>query len=163
MTRIELEEAAPDELSDERRGEWRTVAAELSRYVAFEAATGPSVLVIRAHPQIVDLKLHRDDEQRTLLAHVEVAREQLRVHIADYVDIVRRMSSSETNSASAHMEALDMAKKLTHDAAGRTMERLCRPLGADHETSRRLFSLLLSVFVDTTRLVGVHGHRPIRG
>jgi hypothetical protein len=55
-----------------------------------------------------------------------------------------------------------MAKKVTHDDAGRKLQRLCRPLGADHDTCRRLFSLLLALRVDTTRLTGIHGHRPIR-
>ncbi|MBW2223750.1 MAG: UPF0262 family protein [Deltaproteobacteria bacterium] len=60
------------------------------------------------------------------------------------------------------MEALDMAKKVTHDRAGRVLKRELRDVGFDLETSRRLFTLLLSLRVDTTRLVGIHGHRTIR-
>jgi uncharacterized protein (UPF0262 family) len=60
------------------------------------------------------------------------------------------------------MEALDMAKKVTHDRAGRVLKRELRDFGFDLETSRRLFTLLLSLRVDTTRLVGIHGHRRIR-
>ena len=60
------------------------------------------------------------------------------------------------------MEALDMAKKVTHDRAGRVLKRELRQFGLDFETARRLFTLLLSLRVDTTRLTGIHGHRTIR-
>ena len=59
-------------------------------------------------------------------------------------------------------KALDMAKKVTHDRVGRLLKRELRGLGFDLETSRRLFTLLLSLRVDTTKLPGVHGHRTIR-
>jgi len=55
-----------------------------------------------------------------------------------------------------------MAKKVTHDRAGRVLKRELRDFGFDLETSRRLFTLLLSLRVDTTRLVGIYGHRRIR-
>jgi hypothetical protein len=60
------------------------------------------------------------------------------------------------------IEALDMAKKVTHDRAGRLLKRELRDFGLDLETSRSLFTLLLSLRVDTTKLTGIHGHRTIR-
>ena len=80
-------------------------------------------------------------------------------HVTEYVDIVRRIADADGVN---QMEALDMAKKVTHDRAGRVLKRELRELGFDLETSRRLFTLLLSLRVDTTRLVGIHGHRRIR-
>ena len=62
----------------------------------------------------------------------------------------------------ARLEALDMAKKVTHDKAGRMIRRLAPDLGLDLETARRLFSLLFSLRVDTTKLLGAHGHRTAR-
>ena len=55
-----------------------------------------------------------------------------------------------------------MAKKVTHDKAGRALKRHLRDLRMDHPTARRLFTLLVSLRVDTTRLTGVYGHRRIR-
>jgi len=83
----------------------------------------------------------------------------LRDQIADYVDIVRQITNADSLN---QMEALDMAKKVTHDRAGRVLKRALRRVGFDLETSRRLFTLLLSLKVDTTRLPGVYGHRRVR-
>jgi uncharacterized protein (UPF0262 family) len=79
--------------------------------------------------------------------------------VTDYLDIVRQMSTAGSVN---QMEALDMAKKVTHDKAGRVLKRQLRELGFDLDTSRRLFTLLLSLKVDTTRLPGVSAHRRVR-
>jgi uncharacterized protein (UPF0262 family) len=93
------------------------------------------------------------------LGTVALPHELLSEHITEYVDIVRQIARSDGLN---QMEALDMAKKVTHDRAGRVLKRELRDLGFDLETCRRLFTLLLSLRVDTTRLVGIHGHRTIR-
>jgi len=88
-----------------------------------------------------------------------IPHETLSEHITEYVDIVRQIASAEGVN---HMEALDMAKKVTHDRAGRVLRRELRDFGFDHEGTRKLFTLLLSLRVDTTKLSGIHRHRPIR-
>jgi len=76
-------------------------------------------------------------------------------HIDEYLDTVRQITSAGSLN---QVEALDMAKKVTHDRAGRVLKRALREYGFDLETSRRLFTLLLSLKVDTTRITGVRGH-----
>jgi uncharacterized protein (UPF0262 family) len=93
------------------------------------------------------------------LGTVVIPHELLSEHITEYVDIVRQIDRVEGVN---QMEALDMAKKVTHDRAGRVLKRELRQFGLDLETARRLFTLLLSLRVDTTRLTGIHGHRTIR-
>ncbi len=93
------------------------------------------------------------------VASIAIPHELLSAHITEYIDIVRQIADADGVN---QMEALDMAKKVTHDRAGRVLKRALRDVGFDLETSRRLFTLLLSLRVDTTRLVGIHGHRPIR-
>jgi len=93
------------------------------------------------------------------LGTVAIPHELLSDHITEYVDIVRQIAGAESIN---QMEALDMAKKVTHDRAGRLLKRELRAFGFDLETCRRLFTLLLSLRVDTTRLLGIHGHRTIR-
>ena len=100
----------------------------------------------------------RSAEGRELGA-ITLPHELLSEHITEYVDIVRQIASADGVN---QMEALDMAKKVTHDRAGRVLKRELRDFGFDLETSRRLFTLLLSLRVDTTRLVGIYGHRRIR-
>jgi uncharacterized protein (UPF0262 family) len=100
----------------------------------------------------------RDDDDSELVTII-IPHELLSEHITEYIDIVRQIADADGVN---QMEALDMAKKVTHDRAGRVLKRELRDVGFDLETSRRLFTLLLSLRVDTTRLVGIHGHRRIR-
>lgn len=88
-----------------------------------------------------------------------IPHELLAETITEYIDIVRQIAIADGLN---QMEALDMAKKVTHDRAGRLLKRELRQFGFDLEASRRLFTLLLSLRVDTTRLTGIHGHRTIR-
>ena len=93
------------------------------------------------------------------LGSIALPHELLSEHITEYIDIVRQIADADGLN---QMEALDMAKKVTHDRAGRVLKRELREFGFDLEASRRLFTLLLSLRVDTTKLVGIHGHRTIR-
>lgn len=88
-----------------------------------------------------------------------IPHELLSDHITEYVDVVRQIARADGVN---QMEALDMAKKVTHDRAGRLLKRELRQFGLDLEAARGLFTLLLSLRVDTTRLTGIHGHRTIR-
>ena len=103
------------------------------------------------------MDLRNDDDKEILF--VTIPHERLSEHITEYIDIVRQIADADGLN---QMEALDMAKKVTHDRAGRLLKRELRGVGFDLEASRRLFTLLLSLRVDTTRLVGIHGHRRIR-
>jgi len=102
------------------------------------------------------------DEVGETLETISVPFDKIADHVHEYVDVVRQMAKAAPTGSLARLEALDMAKKVCHDRAGRTIERACRKLGVDHPTGRRLFTLLVTLKVDTTRLVGVHGHRRIR-
>ncbi|MFZ1866713.1 MAG: UPF0262 family protein [Polyangiales bacterium] len=103
--------------------------------------------------------LEFQNEDRAELGRVAIPHELLSEHITEYVDIVRQIDRVDGVN---QMEALDMAKKVTHDRAGRVLKRELRQFGLDFEAARRLFTLLLSLRVDTTRLTGIHGHRTIR-
>jgi uncharacterized protein (UPF0262 family) len=100
----------------------------------------------------------RDDDDSELVTII-IAHELLSGHFTEYIDIVRQIADADGLN---QVEALDMAKKVTHDRAGRVLKRELRDVGFDLEASRRLFTLLLSLRVDTTRLLGIHGHRTIR-
>ena len=146
--------------SDARRLEWEAAIREV---------LSPGEAVLRDDVVSLGITLGeqgvvlegRDAEGRTV-ATVEIPHDALADRIAEYVDIVRQIAKADAHGGVARLEALDMAKKATHDLAGRLLVRLCRPLGLDHPTARRLFTLLLALKVDTTRLVGVHGHRRVR-
>jgi uncharacterized protein (UPF0262 family) len=96
------------------------------------------------------------------LGRSEIARSALTEHLTEYVDVVRQMDRTGEGVGSSRLEALDMAKKLAHDDAARTLKKLLRPIEVNHAGCRRLWTLLLTLLVDTTRLVGIRGHRPVR-
>lgn len=123
-------------------------------------APGGTRLEVATAADGVLLILKSDDGE--LVAEAHVARDALSKQVREYVDIVRQMESAEHGRGSARVEALDMAKKLTHDDAARALKVLAAPLAMNHDTSRRLFSLLFSLRVDTSKLTGYRSHRPVR-
>ena len=102
-----------------------------------------------------------DADGQSLQTH-SLPHQILKEQIQEYVDVVREISNAQSSGKQHRVDALDMAKKVTHDRAGRIIKRELKPLEMDLTTTRRLFTLLLSIRVDTTRLTGIYGHRRIR-
>ena len=159
---IEIEEGTWSETPEPRRAEWRLAIAELVRRNVFVFPGVADAWRLRLAPgeQAVHLEA-RSEEGASLLA-LRLSREVLSRQVKEYVDVVRRMAQDDGSLHPAQLEALDMGKKVVHDDAARTLARALPELGADHETYRRLFTLLLALRVDTTKLTGVYGHRPVR-
>ena len=170
LSAIELDDATWEGVSLEREIEWEANIQDLLE---------PG----HAHvdPQIDTLWIETDEQRYRIVgrrgpgeegeegapgeevAVAEIPHHVLRDGIHEYVDTVRQIALSQQEGGGvARLEALDMAKKVVHDKMARKVKRHARPLGLDHDTARRLFTLLLSIRVDTTRLYGVHGHRRIR-
>ncbi|MBW2547601.1 MAG: UPF0262 family protein [Deltaproteobacteria bacterium] len=127
--------------SEAQHVEWDANVRELLSKAGSQAEDVATLHVSMTEQQFL---LDFRDEDDSELVTIIIPHELLSEHITEYIDIVRQIADADGVN---QMEALDMAKKVTHD-------RL--------ETSRRLFTLLLSLRVDTTRLVGIHGHRTIR-
>ena len=76
--------------------------------------------------------------------------------MAEYLETIVEMSKLVTSPNSPRLEALDIAKRITHDEAGETVVALLGPLAPDHATARRFFTLLVTLLHDTTRLGAAH-------
>ncbi len=133
--------------------------------VAIHELVDPLELVMRSDADSLSISLSQQDTVLELrgadgetLETVTVPHDALNDFIAEYVDTVRQMARGDS-AGLARLEALDMAKKVVHDKAGRRLKQLLRPFQIDHPTARRFFTLLLCLRIDTTRLTGVHGHR----
>lgn len=159
LAEVVIDERTWCSATDARRGEWRAAIQGLTRPDAPDVLPGSARLHLAVEGERTFLRLF--DAAGAELAVATLTRELLAPHFEEYVDIVRQMSRTD-GSGRARLEALDMAKKVAHDRAGRAIRRACRQLGGDLELARRLYTLLLVVHVDTTRLVGVHGHRRFR-
>lgn len=160
LERIEIDERTWTGGTEARRLEWDAAIREMLM---------PGEVVIREDVRSLGVTMREQgvvlegrDEAGQPVVTVEIPHDALGELITEYVDIVRQIAKADAHGGVARLEALDMAKKATHDRAGRLLKRLCRPLAIDHPTARRLFTLLLGLKVDTTRLVGVHGHRRVR-
>jgi uncharacterized protein (UPF0262 family) len=158
--RVEVPEGAA---SDARRAEWRIATAELRRYAVFlfPGVADPWILHVHVASGDIALSAVREHDGAPLLA-LTVPDGLLLPAVAAYVDVVRRLHDAGPGAAPEQIAALDAQKRAAHDAGAGALGRALPPLGADHETLRRLFSLLVSVRLDTTRLFGVFGHRPVR-
>ncbi|MFW5877378.1 MAG: UPF0262 family protein [Myxococcota bacterium] len=160
LKEVRIDPRTRAEADEARRAEWDGCIAELLTPGRCVFAEGAHRLDITMTEQAFLLDLLDADENR--IEHVRVPRDTLKDLIAEYVDVVRDLARQEGPGGLARFEALDMAKKVVHDRAARVLRRQCRALGIDHDTARRLFTLLLSLRVDTTKLVGIHGHRRVK-
>jgi len=142
--------------SEAQRDEWDTIVRELLSGAKSNIEPHTSLQVsVTEQGFVMDFQTDEGES----VGNVAIAYEVLSEHITEYIDIVRQIAEADGLN---QMEALDMAKKVTHDRAGRLLKRALRDFGFDLGTSRHLFTLLLSLRVDTTKIVGIHGHRTIR-
>lgn len=160
LNEIRIDERTWSEGSEGRRLEWGAAIREMLDPGEMVVRDDAERLVITMTEQQMRAELFGEDG--TKLEEVVLAHDALTPLITEYVDTVREIARADAAGGIQRLEALDMAKKVTHDKAGRFLERRFRPFGLDHPTARRLFTLLLGLRIDTTRLVGVHGHRRIR-
>ena len=160
LERVEIDERTWAEGSEARRLEWSAAIGEMLQPQEMVFRDDASSLHVTVTQQAIVLDAR--DAQGVSLVELEVRHDELAEPIREYVDIVRQLSKADAHGGVARLEALDMAKKATHDKAARFLKRRCREMKVDHVTARRLFTLLVGLRVDTTRLVGIHGHRIIR-
>ncbi|MCB9618625.1 MAG: UPF0262 family protein [Sandaracinus sp.] len=160
LEQVRIDERTWSEGSDARRMEWDAVIREM--LVPGEASTRADLHALHVLVTQQGFTLDGLDEAGAKLATIEIPHDALAELVHEYVDVVRELARADVQGGLARLEALDMAKKVTHDKAGRLLQRRCVDLEIDHPTARRLFSLLFALRVDTTRLHGVHGHRRIR-
>jgi uncharacterized protein (UPF0262 family) len=154
---VRIEDALWDGASRPRRDDWRVAIADLVD--AGIGQDGDDVLHVGLAGREVVLATF--DAAGAPTGVVEVSHERLRPHVEEYLAVIHRLQHHERGEASAQVHALDMAKKVVHDNAARTLATALSSsgFGGDHESYRRLFSLLLSVLVDVTKLPGARTHR----
>lgn len=159
LAEIRIDSQTWGSAAPERRLEWEANIHELLEAGELVVREGARSLSVTMTQQAFFLELEGEGGAR--LATVSIPHDELAEVVHEYVDVVRQIASAEGSGGRTRFETLDMAKKVTHDRAGRILKRRCADFGMDLATARRLFTLLLSIRVDTTRIVGVHGHRRI--
>ncbi len=159
LARVEIDAPGLAGASEARRLEWDAIVREMTTPGEMTLRQGTETLRVTVTQQAVHVSL--EDGGGVSLVDAEVPQKRLGGLVTDYVDVVREIARSDGQGI-ARFEALDMAKKVTHDKAARFLQASLPGFGLDHPSARRLFTLLMALKVDTTRLVGVHGHRRVR-
>jgi uncharacterized protein (UPF0262 family) len=148
-----------DAAPSERRREWRQLIREMLEQHPRGGGPSHRLVITTGGSEGTVLDLETLDGERA--SRAVVPSDALAPHFREYFDICHRMAMLEEGSHSARLEALDMGKKLAHDKAGEVLLGICAPIVPDHPTARCLFTLLISLHFDTSRLVG--GHRIMPG
>ncbi|WP_437585521.1 UPF0262 family protein [Sorangium sp. So ce1000] len=154
---IRIEEHLWLSASPLRRQEWRTITTDLVSGEPPWPALEPCTLVAGCD----DRHLHFVFTGGSCSADaVALARADVAQLVGEYVGLIKKLSGGDLHPA--HIEPLDMAKRVIHDAGARRLDTLLPDLSPSFATRRRFFSLVVSLTVDTTRLgpVPAHQHDP---
>jgi uncharacterized protein (UPF0262 family) len=158
---VAIDEVTWGQADAARRAEWRSAIEDLVRdeAVSFDPRTDTVRITITELATAIALY----DGDGVEIGAVAFPRDVLRHHIREYVDVVRELARAHDAGGRSRITALDMAKKVTHDAGARALAGACGPLALDHATCRRLFTLIFTLRVDTADALLAHrGHRRVR-
>lgn len=159
LVEVLIDDATWEAAAAERRAEWRVVFAELVSEHRFD------VEIDAPHDDRVRMFVTSGADGLTLdlrgvdgrdVAHVELPLGELQAILKEYMETCREMGKLHLGENSPRLEALDIAKRIVHDEGGEAVQRMARALRPDHATSRRLFTLIVTLRFDTTRLALPH-------
>jgi uncharacterized protein (UPF0262 family) len=136
--------------SPERKHEWRLAINEVLEEGVFAAELpAPARAQVSLQPGRVRVEVVCDGAE---VAVHELREKELKPLVDEYINTCREMTKLGTGSNSPRLEALDIAKRITHDEAGELIAGALPSLRPDHATGRRLFTLLITLLHDTTKL-----------
>ena len=145
MPQLRINEDLWKQADSVRKHEWRVLIADLSRDATLWPSRRGQTLIMGADDKAIRLTFIDEAGERTLL---DVQRSELSRELSEYLAVMDRLG--EDGLSSMRAEALDMAKRVVHDAAARRLGALLPEMGQGLETARRFFTLVVSIVVDTT-------------
>ncbi len=160
MLTLRVDEATWASGSAGRKAEWRLAIVELVQegYWKQLAADAEFVALLTLAPRSAQLLVDGADGVRHSQSALPVG--ELWSLMEEYMRICEEMSRLTVGATSPRLEALDIAKRITHDEAGEIIVAALAQVGPDHPTARRVFPLLVKLYFDTTRIGGT-AHMPI--
>ena len=150
LTELLIDDATWSAGTTVRRHEWRLAIDEILHEGRFVLPDGEAHATVTLAPTRVVVEVRGADGRVT--AHQELPLATLRPLMAEYMETIGEMAKLGVSANSPRLEALDIAKRITHDEAGETVVSLLGALKPDHGTARRFFTLLVTLLYDTTRL-----------
>lgn len=159
LTELLIDDATWSAGSTARRHEWRLAIDEILHEGRFTlpADVAAARALVTVAPTRVLFDVRADDGR--MVSHHELPLSVLRPLMAEYLETITEMSKLGVSANSPRLEALDIAKRITHDEAGEAVLSLLADVKPDHATARRFFTLLVTLLHDTTRLGTAHPRR----
>ncbi|WP_437976473.1 UPF0262 family protein [Sorangium sp. So ce295] len=156
---IRIEERLWSSASPLRRQEWRTLTTDIVSGEPPWPSREPCTLVAGCDDRDLHFVFTGSSPSADTLA---LPRAEVAPLVGEYVGLIRKLSGGDLYPA--HIEPIDMAKRVLHDTGARRMGALLPDLSPSFETRRRFFSLVVSLLVDTTQLgpLPAHHHDPRR-
>jgi uncharacterized protein (UPF0262 family) len=139
-----------------RRAEWKSACDDLLAECNFSDVVTNRHVLVSSKPAVALFEAL--DDEGFAVATFEITQASLQTPITEYLGIIRRMDDSARDRDASWFEAVDMAKKVVHDQAARVLLSAVPNLSSDIGTLRKVFTLVLSLFVDTTTLHHARGH-----
>jgi uncharacterized protein (UPF0262 family) len=135
-----------------RRAEWTTLITDLLRAESPWPTRAGATVIIGCDDELIVFRFTQDDAEDV----TSVPRGDLRALFDEYLGVIDRLGEDDLHPM--RMEALDMAKRVVHDGGARRLGELLPDLAESLDARRRLFSLVVSLVVDTTRRPWAHRH-----
>lgn len=147
---IRIEERLWSSASPLRRQEWRTITTDIISGDPPWPSREPCTLIAGHDDGHLHFVFTGSTESSRSDDALAIARADIVPLVSEYADLIKKLSGGDLHAD--HIEALDMAKRVVHDAGARRIGALLPDLSPSFETRRRFFSLVVSLTVDTTRL-----------
>jgi uncharacterized protein (UPF0262 family) len=152
LREVRVDEELWSAAGEVRRLEWRTLITDLLDEGALVLPRGASRLVLALRARAIELAFFDGTSE---VGRTSVNDTAIIAVLDEYLAVVRRMTTDDLHPS--QLEALDMAKRVIHDRGARVLSDLV-PIDGANEPKRRLFSLVVAVWVDTTALPLTHRH-----
>lgn len=140
-----------------RRSEWRAAIEDILDAGVFAAALAESHLLVTYRGHDVLFEALNDDGfvDGSCTVTFALVEDLMR----EYRQIIERLDEGAAFRDDAWLHAVDMAKKVVHDKAAQKLADEVPELSGDHPTLRKIFTLLFSLAVDTTKMTHARHHR----
>jgi uncharacterized protein (UPF0262 family) len=147
---VRVEEGAWSKAPPLRRAEWRAACEDLAADACFADMLEGRYLLASPSPETVRLEVL--DEEGVVVHAFTISRDALAASIDEYVAIIRRLDEGTSQRDASWFEVVDMAKRVVHDQAARRLALEVPAISTELATLRKVFTLVLALFVDTTAL-----------
>jgi uncharacterized protein (UPF0262 family) len=151
---VRIEESLWSSSSLLRKQDWRTVIHDIVSGTLPWPTREACILIAGIDEQHVQFVLANESRAADTIS---VPRANVAPLVKEYTDLIKKLSTGDL--VEEQFEPLDMAKRVVHDMGARKLAVALPGVGSNFETNRRLFTLVVSLMVDTTRLGPYPGHR----